>query len=85
LQDEGVVVVPPAFAAVKQPHSWGIGSSGPLTIEKTMVKGFSSLRGQPLQRSAGVDFTAVPASSHDRWLSERLHGYLIPGKLMLRL
>lgn len=80
-----MVVVPPAFAAVKQPHSWDNGSSGPLTIEKTLVEVFSSLRGLLLQKSAGVDFAVVPASSHNRWLSERLGGYLIPGKLILAI
>ncbi len=33
--------------------------------------------------SAGVEFTSVPAGLHNRRLSERLQGYLIPGELMI--
>jgi len=41
--------------------------------------------GSLLCMSAGVDFASVPASSHDRWLSTRLQGYLIPGGLVINI
>jgi len=47
LQDEGALVVPPAFAAGQQPHSRDIGSSGPLTTKKPVDGFYSSLHGQP--------------------------------------
>jgi len=79
LQDEGALVVPPAFAAGS---SLILGISDPPVRlrRKNLLMGFiHPCTDSLLQLSAGGDFTSVPASSHNRWLSERPRSYLVPG------